>query len=403
MAYIRNTAAMQLKGKVGNTTYYVESGRQLARVSQNSSNYGDTARRSEAQQFQRGKWGNLVNFYKASKSWMRKAYETKKRTQSDYNRFMQLNTQDARIYLTKNMYANGGCVVDAFRISEGSLRSIQTNKAGDAYKTDLKLGSLTIDADTTIADLTQALLLNNNQLRDNMQISFISYQQDVDTYGTPYIICTAYELTLDTQGGQKVRAYLPDFCSSTVDGCLGTNNRISTGGFAYVLSETLNGVTRVSTQSLIARNDDLIRQYSSLSAQRDSINSYGVDEDIFLTSGSVPTDPTPQPIYLASLESVDGDVDNKSEFGDVAPAIGAFWASGGLVYLNVSGAFTACSAVRLYNITGAQQPVVPVTISKEGSRIRLGSVGSGSVYDIRIGRVEADIDGETIMGFFREN
>lgn len=401
MAYIRNTAAMQLKGKVGNTTYYVESGRQLARVSQNSSNYGDTARRSEAQQYQRGKWGNLVNFYKASKSWMRKAYETKKRTQSDYNRFMQLNTQDAQIYLTKNMYANGGCVVDSFRISEGSLRSIQTNKAGDTYKTDLRLGSLTIDADTTIADLTQALLLNNNQLRDNMQISFISYQQDIDTYGTPYIICTAYELTLDSVGGQKVRAYLPDFCSSVVEGCLGTNNRISTGAFAYVLSETLNGVTRVSTQSLITNNNDLINQYSSLAAQRESIESYGVDADIFLTSGSIPSDPTPQPIYLQRIGVTGGDADYSYEVGGIGPEVGAIWSQGAIEYLDISGAFGNATKVALNFFDRGSVVEVPIT-SRSGNRLYLGTVAS-AYYDYQISRIDVTIDGEVINGFFKQN
>lgn len=401
MAYIRNTAAMQLKGKVGNTTYYVESGRQLARVSQNSSNYGDTARRSEAQQFQRGKWGNLVNFYKASKSWMRKAYETKKRTQSDYNRFMQLNTQDARIYLTKNMYANGGCVVDTFRISEGSLRSIQVNKVGDTYKTDLRVGSLTIDADTTIADLTQALLLNNNQLRNNMQISFISYQQDVDTYGTPYIICTAYELTLDSEGGQKVRAYLPEFCSSVVESFLGTNNRISTGAFAYVLSETLNGVTRVSTQSLIAKNDELINQYSSLSAQRESIDSYGVDEDIFLTSGSVPTDPTPQPVYVQSIGVTGGNVDLKYNVGDVGPEVGAIWSQAANAYIDISGAYANVTKVSL-NFFGTESVVEVPVLSRSGGRIYLGNVPS-SYYDNQISFIAVTIDGKVIDGSFTQN
>lgn len=401
MAYIRNTAAMQLKGKVGNTTYYVESGRQLARVSQNSSNYGDTARRSEAQQFQRGKWGNLVNFYKASKSWMRKAYETKKRTQSDYNRFMQLNIMDARIYLTRNMYANGGCVVDMFRITEGSLRSIQTNKVGDAYKTDLRVGSLTIGPNTTIAELTQALLTNNNHLRDNMQISFISYQQDVDTYGTPYIICTAYELTLDAQGSQLVRAYLPEFCSSVVEGYLGTNNRISTGAFAYVLSETLNGVTRVSTQSLITKNDELINQYSSLAAQRASIDSYGVDEDIFLTSGSVPTDPTPQPIYLVKMGVVNGQVDLEYPFGGVGPDVGAIWSQGGNEYIDISGAFANVTRVAL-NFFGTSSVVEVPILSRSGGRIYLGTVPT-SYYDNQISFIAVTIDGEVIEGSFTQN
>lgn len=384
MGVIRNTASMQIRGKVGNTTYYVEGGRQIARVSQNGSNYGESASRTEKQQFQRGKWGNLVNFYKVSKSWMRKAFESKKRTQSDYNRFMQLNTTNARIYLTRNMYANGGCVADAFRISEGSLRPINVVTTGAAYMTDLAVSSSAFEPDDSVAALTEELLENNNHLREGMQISFISYQQRVTAEGVPSLVCTAYEMTLDLKNDAPFRTYLPEFCSQSVDGYLGTSTNISTGAFAYVLSETRNGKTYVSTQSLITKNDTLINMYSSADAIEASIKSYGVDADIFLTSGSYPTGATPQPLFIEKIrwESEDGVILYKHP-GDNKFPIGTLFDGTSDRQLVISGGYVSFSKAR---VNTQSNGVIEVTTSRASNgNISLGSIPSTYFPDYILG------------------
>lgn len=367
MALIRNTASMQLRGRVGNTTYYSEGGRLIARVSQNSSNYGEGAARSERQQFQRGKWGNLVNFYKVSKAWMKKAFENRKANQSDYNRFMQLNTANGRVYLTKSMYAQGGCVVDAFRISEGSLRSISVFPVGSVFRTDLKLGDLTIGAATTVGDFSAALIENNNHIHNNMQISFISYQQEVNQFDVPQLICTAYEVTLDTESTELVRSYLPVFCSNGVDGYLGTNDNISIGAFAYVLSESVSGKTLVSTQELILNNSVLIAQYTSAEAIERSIKSYGVDTDVFLASGSNPTQATPQPLFISSVVNRHGDEYVYSE--NRIPLNG--WLSGGEMKIYLSTPVPSVSNV-VIKIAGSTYDL-PATggITLEGTLVTL--------------------------------
>lgn len=301
MALIRNTAAMRLRGRVGNTTYYTEGGRQIARVSQNSSNYGETARRTEQQQSQRAKWANLVNFYKASRSWMPKAFENKKRTQSDYNRFMQLNVGAATVYLTKEMYAQGGCVVEPYKITEGSLRSVNVFKQGNVWFTDLLIGELQIDESTTIGVLSSFLINNNSHLHNGVQITFVSYQQTLTAGETPQVICTAYEMTLDTGSTARARNYLPSFCLVSVNGAIGTNQDISTGCFAYIISDSTSGKTLVSTQTLINNNDVLIGQYSSYDAIVASIASYGVDQDVFLMSGSATQNAAAGTLYVAGV------------------------------------------------------------------------------------------------------
>lgn len=308
MAVIRNTASALRKGKVGNETYYVSLNKQIVRVAQNDSNYGESASRTQRQQNNRVKWANLVNFYKLSKDWMRKAYETKKSNQTDYNRFMQLNLANSRIYLTKDAAMASAVVVDSFMISQGTLRSINITSHENHWDTDILLGSLSISDTTTVAAFTNAVLEANNWAQENMQISFVSYQQDVDPFGFPVAICTAYEVTLDKTDTSLLRNHLPAFCSqSDTNGRLGTGTDISIGAFAYVLSQTIGGKTLVSTQNLITNNEAFISQYSSMSALTAATASYGVQADAFLDSGSFETKPSAQPLYItmATFEGIE--------------------------------------------------------------------------------------------------
>lgn len=302
MAVIRNTASALRKGKVGNETYYVSLNKQIVRVAQNNSNYGESASRTPSQQGNRVKWANLVNFYKISSAWMRKAFENKQSNQTDYNRFMQLNLSQSRIYLTREAAQAGAIVADRFAVSQGSLRSINIKQLDGAWQTDIRIGNLTIGTATTVADLTAAILENNNWAELGMQLSFISYQQSTDPFGFPKAMCTAYELTLDTEDTRLVRDLLPEFCSTTkTGGFLGTNDDISIGAFAYILSQTKGGKTLVSTQTLVTNNAIMITQYSSVTSLLRSIDSYGVTADAFLDSGSTTQNATPQPLYITGI------------------------------------------------------------------------------------------------------
>lgn len=305
MGIIRNSANRKIKGRVGDTTYYVSMNRQIARQALNSSNYGESARRSPSQQNRRVMWANLVNFYRASKGWMPKAFESKSAKQTDYNRFMSANLPNARIALTKNMASVSACVVDSFIIAQGSLRSIQVSKLTNSWQTDINLGGLNIGPETTVAQFSKALTDNNNWILAGDQLSFISYQQYVDARNTPHIICTAYEVTLNISSTEILRDFLPEFCSTTSEaGNLGTNTNISLGGFAYILSRNVGGGSlQVSTQQLVNNNEVLITQYSSTINVQDAIDSYGVDADTFLDTGSTSVSRAEQPLYLSYIDN----------------------------------------------------------------------------------------------------
>lgn len=299
---MKSKASMTLKGRVGAITYYSSDGRQISRASQNSSNYGAGAKRTELQQNRRVRWANLVNMYKASKSWMYYAFEYKKPGVSDYNKFMSLNVDRSSIALTKNQAASGGCVVEGYQVTEGSLMPVEIEQKGNIYITSIAIGLTEITDDTTIAQFSASVIGANSWLSEGMQISFISYQQTVDRYGIPRVICTPYELTLDIKSLDTVRAYLPVFCSSVTDGYLSTNDNISVGAFCYVLSKEQAGRTIVSTQYLIPNNTATINSFSSNEQIQEAIKSYKVDGTKFLQPGSSPTDATLKQFFIVQGE-----------------------------------------------------------------------------------------------------
>lgn len=299
MALVRNAANMIRKGRVGDATYYVSKGQQIVRQARNNSNYGESARRSENQQMRRVMWANLVNFYKASASWMPAAFESKKKGQTDYNKFMSVNMSNARIALTKEQAAAGSCVVDEFIVSQGSLPSVEIIPVNLNYATNIGIGDLTINADTTNAELTAAMIAYNANIREGMQISFVSYQQSVDALDSPRVICRLYEITLSLTSTDKVRDYLPDFCSQSVQNNLGTSSNISTGGFTYILSDKASGQIRVSTQRLVVKNSEMIVIYTSPLQLRNAMVSYGIDAEVVLSpEGTSSKNPEEQPNYI---------------------------------------------------------------------------------------------------------
>jgi len=301
MAVIRNSANTIMRGRVGETTYYVNGGQQIARQAKNNSNYGDTARRSEAQQLRRIMWANLVNFYKVSATWMPKAFETKKRNQTDYNKFMQLNIGTARIALTKDEAAAGACVVDGFVVSQGSLPTIELTQQLTGYTTGISLGDLTIGSATTVGQLTAAILANNSNYREGMQLSFVNYTQSIDPLGIPRLVCRLYEVTLSNDSTELVRSYLPDFASTTIDGQLGCTNQAVDGAFTYIVSEIVAGALRVSTQQLTTKNQFNIITYSNQSQVDKAVASYGVDQEVILNPNiSIQQQAPVQEIFVVS-------------------------------------------------------------------------------------------------------
>lgn len=267
------------------------------------------------QMSQRVKWANLVNFYRANKSWMKFAFETKPTNRTDYNQFMSLNVANSRIYLPKGIANQGGCVVDNYVMTQGSLPSIETTPYEDGWLSNLFFpDDFSINTNTTIAEVSQALLARNPALREGDQISFIRFTQQTNANtGVPFVVVRKYEVILNSSDLRFFFAFMPaDYIGdgdADTNHCLSVFDSGNAGGFILILSRTTGGKTYVSTQSIVvANNAATIEAYSSSNALQAAIDSYGESTEPFLTSTTAELD-TQAPVQ-PSILSISGDLGN---------------------------------------------------------------------------------------------
>lgn len=247
--------------------------------------------RTQSQMGQRVKWANLVNLYRANRSWMKYAFETKKTNQSEYNKFMSLNVASSRIYLTKDIANAGGCIVDEYLMTQGSLPSIEFVPTDNGYfASNIVLSSSSLLQNTTIADFSQDVVANNPAIREGDQLSFIRMTQMTNaSTGVPYVVVREYEVIIDSTNSASLWDYLPQEYIVSWGGdptylAIGTAAG-KVGGFCMILSRTISGKTYVSSQRVILVGmDAFIQAWSNSAALQSAIDSYGVSDDAFLSS-----------------------------------------------------------------------------------------------------------------------
>lgn len=296
MSIIRNTASGLMKGRVGNTTFYVMNGQQVARQARNNSNYGEGAMRSYAQQARRVKWSNLVNFYKACKDWMPKAFENKKRSQSDYNKFMSVNINSSRVSLTKDQALNGSAVVESIIVSQGSITPIAQEYvlARNVMTSDIKL-TVTNLGTTPIAQLTQDIITQNPMWSAGDNLALVLFSNGTDERGYPYVQTTYHEFTLDSTSAQPfsslpIAQYLvKDTTSSALS--LSTSGIPQFMGAVFIHTRKAQSILMTSTQRPVLFNTVILDQFSTQEQLDLAIASYGVSDDVPLdpsfTKGSI--------------------------------------------------------------------------------------------------------------------
>ena len=306
MAVTRNNLSMKMNGKVGAYSFYTSTGgRQVARIANNSSNYGETAKRTVAMQTRRSRWGNLVSFYSANKDLMARAYERKGSNLSDYNRFMQLNIPLATVSLVKDDFMRGMAILQEYVIADGSLPEIG---AAEIEETGMVFNLLSkIDgefADNTIGQISVDLLDNNPQLQVGDQLTFVSYTNAGTTPSTIRIYRHLCEMTLDPKSAVSFGSL------KYANIIAGNGNKVVIAGQgdvfgqAIIHSRSVGGSLLVSRAKITLNSDTLVRQFSSPEAVKKAIDSYGVDSEKLLEPGS-PQQPKPSHIGpLAKISAV---------------------------------------------------------------------------------------------------
>ena len=286
---ILNGILKKLNGSAGSLTFKQYAGQTV--VSEKIS----VVKRSNTpmQMRQRTKWGNVIQMYKGICPLINFGFESKPVGKSDYNMFMKANMKLTDIYLTRQEVAGGGCIAAPYQITQGTLPSIVTVGEGDNVRTDISLGGLTIDENTTVKDFAQAVVNNNADYDYGDQISFFDVLQRVNAVtGIPYCQFLATNVVLDKASEVKLLDMVSKYGFATVDGFLGHIEGEGVGVFAGVHSRKASGKTLVSTQSLINNNAEVIAEYSGAEAYKRSVKTYGGENSAFLTPGTTTTQAT---------------------------------------------------------------------------------------------------------------
>ena len=284
---ILNGILKKLNGSAGSLTFKQVNGQTV--VSEKATTVKNS--RTPAQQRQRTKWGNVVQMYKGICPLINYGYEAKPAGCSDYNMFMKANMKLTDIYLTRDEVAGGGCIAAPYQLTQGTLPSIVTSGEGDNVRTDISLGDLTINTETTVKDFAQAVVSNNADYDYGDQIAFFDVLQKVNAVSMiPYCQFSATNVVLDKASEVKLWDLVNKhgFASSS-DGFLMHAEGEGNGVYGWVHSRKGASKTLVSTQVLIDNNAEMLAEYSGDNAYKRSVKTYGGESTAFLTPGTMTT------------------------------------------------------------------------------------------------------------------
>ena len=234
-------------------------------------------RRSEKQANTRCQMANASANYRLYNGKLSEAFENKSAGVNDFNSFVQVNYGKTAVYITKQESNSGGCVLANYQFSCGSIPAIGMglNQNG-VLVSGIALGNLVIDANTTVADLTMAILTNNgDHWVEKDQITHFYAEQWIDSEGVPRATMTAQKVLLDLSDQTKLWNVVSARGFSSQNGYLAMNAALSNSGGSWVHSRTkADGSTQVSTQRLIVVSD-ILDDYTGYEAMIASAESYG--------------------------------------------------------------------------------------------------------------------------------
>lgn len=335
MAKVLNPLLQGAVGQLADTTLFTRSGDTLIRTARSRA----TDVKSQSQMERRVRLANLVAFFRNGGDWQRSGFANKRRSQSDYNKFVSVNYNMSGVALTKDEVAQGACIVAPYMVTNGNLPSISVTDMQGWYASNILMVETAVSPSDTVAQFAYDLVNNNKWLRFGDQISCLVYMQVTnEVTGVPMVILNRYEVTLDPHSDESLVTYLPTEFFTTVsrDGMdyLGFQPSKAPMGFTFVLSRNTRRGLAVSTQILTMTNTSFLDRYTSEEHLRFAIQSYGQSESLFLSPESISEDKNAiiVPTLLGfgnavtSISSI-GDINIKFVAGSTAPTVAMYKSS----------------------------------------------------------------------------
>lgn len=261
-------------GTINNVVYRNYNGTIVA--CQKPTTYRDA--KAEGQVVYRVKMRNIQNIYAALKESLRGNFQDKTGRQTDYSRFQGVNMQKPAVYLNKNEVAMKAQVVAPYIVSFGTLPPVAYALKDNMLVTDISLGNLTITPNTTVSEMSLAIVKNNEGWELGDCLEFVAVRQMEGK--TPTAKCIFAHLVLDKNNTAKlseavvVRDANQIELGSSAEGFL-QMNASDNGGFAIIRKRMASKGLLTSSQELAIKNP-LFDQYHSDQRKQKALDSYGV-------------------------------------------------------------------------------------------------------------------------------
>lgn len=225
--------------------------------------------KSPAQMARRIRWSNMAAIYAVLREAARQGFTEVLSGFSYWNQFIVVNTNRVRLAITKEEREAGMAIVGPYQVTKGDIEPIQVN----GTTTNIALGALNIDSDTTVAQFAKAVIDNNPTFQYGDKLTFFQLQQVVSA-GMPKVKFAFATVQLDAASADT----LPATIGQTVSGFLGNAALASfIGGFCWIHSRLEDSVLHVSSQELVCQNDQIITLYDTPERRLAVAESYGAD------------------------------------------------------------------------------------------------------------------------------
>jgi hypothetical protein len=273
----------KMQGSAGELMFYNNGGRTIVR--EKAAAVKNV--RSAAQQRTRMKFTNIIRMYRAISPLAMCGFENKGKGVSDYNMFVKANMYKTPVFLNKAEVVEGACVAAPYQITGGSLDKILVSGNGANAVTNIKLGNLVIDANTTVGEFSAAVIVLNTKIITFDKITFYSVLQYVDEGSdTPFVGASASSVILDPESQVPLWTVVNRAGFASKNGFLAHGENEGDGVFCWVHSrKTADGGLKVSSQTLID-NNSLLPQFTSENAYYGAVNTYGGERNVLLDPGS---------------------------------------------------------------------------------------------------------------------
>ena len=273
-----NGVATQLSGKVGQLIYRQTKYGTVVYEARKTS----VPQRTEAQMQVRTQWSNLAAVYRQFNQTLKKGFEGLNGKMHDYNAFLQANTNVVKVYVPKSVRLNGGSVLAPYQITRGTLPSVAMTKGADGVLvSDVRVGSLVIGAETTVADLANAVIALNDGWQAGDQLTFFYGVQTTDAVtGIPRARIYGYKVMLNPGDSTPLLEVVNGVGFTSVASAgsgfvLGMDRAIEDGAAVWIHSrEDGTGGLKVSTQFMYV-DSSVLAGYQTSSAFAGAAESYG--------------------------------------------------------------------------------------------------------------------------------